>query len=160
MPLLPGVLAALVALLVSPAGGDKSAAANDDPAARQQIKKSTEVVRRQLAERRQQAKKEGLQDAEQLFKKLEAGTKELNAEPSKEKALVKLNDLSRVLSERRQQLGGAEKGKQQLDQLKKIDRGPADKFVQAVSRGDFKKAAEELKKLQDKLADGKLDEKQ
>jgi hypothetical protein len=44
--------------------------------------------------------------------------------------------------------------------LKNVDRGPADKFAQAVSRGDCKKAAEELKKLQDQLANSKLDEKQ
>ena len=159
-PLLPGALAAMVALLVNPAGDGQSAAKADDPAAKQQIRKSTEVVRRQLAERREKAKKEGLQDAEQLFKKLEEGTKELSAESGKEKALVKLNDLSRLLTERRQQLGGAAKVKEQLDQLKKIDRGPADKFAQAVSRGDFQKAAEELKKLQAELASGKLDEKQ
>jgi hypothetical protein len=161
LPLLPGVLAALVALLISPAGGDKSAVANvDKPAAKQQIKKSTEVVRRQLADRRQQAKKEGLQDAEQLFKKLEEGTKQLGSEAGKEKALVKLNDLSRMLAQRRQQLGGADKVKQQLDQLKNIDRGPANKLVQALSRGDLQKAMDELKKLQAQVADGKLDEKQ
>jgi hypothetical protein len=161
LPLLPGLLAALVALLVSSAGANKPAAADvPDPAAKQQIKKSTEVVRRQLAERREQAKKEGLQDAEKLFKKLEEGTKELNAESGKEKALVKLNDLSRMLTQRRQQLGGAEKVKEQLDQLKNIDRGPADKFAQAVSKGDFQKAADELKKLQAELANSKLDEKQ
>ena len=104
LPLLPGLLAVLVALLVGPAV-DKPAQANtDDPAAKQQIKKSTDVVRRELAERREQAKKEGLPEAEQLFKKLEQGTKELNAEPMKEKALAKLNDLSRLLADRRHNL--------------------------------------------------------
>ena len=159
-PLLPGVLAAMMALWVSPADNGQSAAKADDVAAKQQIKKSTEVVRRQLAERREKAKKDGLKDAEQLFKKLEEGTKELSAEPGREKALVKLNDLSRLLTERRQQLGGADKVKEQLDQLKKVDRGPADKFAQALGRGDFQKAAEELKKLQAELANSKLDEKQ
>ena len=161
LPLLPGALALLVAWLVSPAALDNQAVAKpDDPAVKLQVKKSTDAVRRQLAERREQAKKEGLEDAERLFKKLEEGTKELNAEGSKEKALVKLNDLSRVLTERKEKLGGAEKMKENLEQLKNLDRGPADKFAKAVSRGDFKKAAEELKKLQDDLANNKLDEKQ
>ncbi len=160
LPLLPGLLAVLVALLVGPAAEGPAQAKTDDPAAKEQIKKSTDVVRRQLAERREQAKKEGLPEAEELFKKLEQGTKELNAEPRKEKALAKLNDLARLLAERRQQLGGAEKVKQQLEQLKKVDQGPADKFAQAISRGDFQKAADELKKLQDELAKSKLDDKQ
>jgi hypothetical protein len=159
-PLLPAVLAALVALLVNPAGDGSSTAKAEDPSAKQQIKKSTEVVRRELAQRRDQAKKEGLRDAEQLFKKLEEGTKQLSDESAKEKAMVKLNDLSRQLNERRQQLGGADKVKEQLDQLKNVNRGPADKFAKAVGRGDFKKAAEELDKLKDQLANGKLDEKQ
>ncbi len=161
LPLAPAALAALAALLIAPAGNEKSAAAGvEDTAVKQQIRKSTETVRRQLADRRQQAKKEGLRDAEQLFKKLEDGAKDLKADSGREKAMVKLNDLSKMLTERRQQLGGAEKIKQQLDQLKNVERGPADKFSKALSRGDFQKAADELKKLQAELADNKLGEKQ
>ena len=160
LPLLPGVLAVLVALLLAPAVEKPAQANSGDPAAKEQIKKSTDVVRRQLAERREQAKKEGLPEAEKLFRKLEQGTKELNSEPMREKAMAKLNDLSRLLAERRQQIGGAEKVKQQLEQLKKIDQGPAEKFAQAISRGDFQKAADELKKLQDELGKSKLGDKQ
>ena len=160
LPLLPGVLAMLVALLIAPAVDEPAAARADDPAAKQQVQKATASVRRQLADRREQAKKEGLKDAEQLFLKLEEGAKELNNEPMKEKAMAKLNDLSRLLADRRQQLGGTEKVKEQLDQLKNVDHGPADKFAKAISRGDLKKAAEELKKLKENLDAGKMDEKQ
>ncbi|MCE5266310.1 MAG: hypothetical protein LLG00_00285 [Planctomycetaceae bacterium] len=160
LPLAPGALAVLVALLVSPATDTAAQAKVAEQTAKEQIKKSTEVVRRQLAERRDEAKKQGLPEAEQLFKKIEQGTRELNAEPKKEKALAKLNELSRMLADRRQQLGGAEKIKQQLEHLKKVDQGPADKLAQAISRGDFKKAIDELKKLQDQLANSKLNDKQ
>jgi len=161
LPLVPGVLAVLVALLIAPSVvEDTQAARADDPAARQQIQKATAGVRRQLADRREQAKKEGLKDAERLFQKLENGIKDLNAEPMKEKAMAKMNDLSRLLAERRQQLGGTDKIKQHLDQLKNVDRGPADKFAKALSRGDLKKAADELKKLKQALENGKMDQKQ
>ncbi len=86
--------------------------------------------------------------------------KELNNEPIKEKAMAKINDLSRLLADRRQKIGGTDKVKEQLDQLKNIDRGPADKFAKALSRGDLKKAAEELKKLKQALENGKMGQKQ
>jgi hypothetical protein len=160
LPLLPGVLAVLVALLIGPAVLEEPAVAKaDDLAAKQQVQKATASVRRQLADRREKAKKEGLQDAERLFQKLEDGMKELNNEP-KDKAMTKINDLSRLLADRRQQLGGTDKVKEQLDQLKNIDHGPADKFAKALARGDMKKAADELKKLKDELENGKMDQKQ
>ena len=137
LPLLPGVLAVLVALLIGPAIAEDPQPKAADPAAKQQVQKATAAVRRQLADRREQAKKEGLKDAEQLFQKLENGVKELNNEPIKEKAMAKINDLSRLLADRRQQIGGTDKVKEQLDQLKNIDRGPADKFAKALSRGDL-----------------------
>ncbi len=162
VPLLPAVAAVLVALLVSPAAVNQQASGNSATAAetKQQVKKATEMLRRNLADRRQQAEKQGLKDATDLLKKLEEGSKQLAEEPQREKAMVKLNDLSRQLQQRRQELGGAEKLKQQLDQLKKVDQGPADKLAKALAHGDFKKAAEELKKLQEQLDNKKLDAKQ
>ena len=47
--------------------------------------------------------------------------------------------------------------RQQLNQLKNLQQGPADKIAQAMKQGDFAKAMEELKQLQDKLAAGDLD---
>jgi len=63
------------------------------------------------------------------------------------------------LQDRRSELG-ADKIKQELDQLKNLDRGPADKFAKAVREGDFKKAAEELEKIKQELAGGNLDAQQ
>ncbi len=160
LPLVPGALALLVALLLGPAVTEDPKAKAADPAAKEQVQKATATVRRQLADRREQAKKEGLKDAEQLFQKLESGVKELNNEPVKEKAMAKINDLSRMLADRRQQIGGTDKVKEQLDQLKNIDHGPADKFAKALSRGDLKKAADELKKLKEQLENGKMSQQQ
>jgi len=162
LPLIPAVLALVVALGVSPAVVDNPAQAKADPAAvKKQVKKSTQALRRQLAQRRKQAQQRGLKDAERLFKRLEEGTKDLGdkSKGNRKKALVKLNDLAKELKKRRGQLGGADQVKQQLAQMKNLDRGPADKFAKAVGRGDFRQALEELEKLRQQIADGKLDEK-
>jgi hypothetical protein len=158
LPLLPAAVAALAALLVPPAGDAKVApatAATQTPPP--QVKKSTEDLKKELAQRRQKAEKQGLKDATELLRKLEEGSRELAREPQRDKALVKLNDLARQLRDRRQEVGGAERMKQQLEQLKSIDRGPAEKFAQALAHGDFAKAAQELEKLKDELAKDKLD---
>ena len=44
-----------------------------------------------------------------------------------------------------------ENAKKQLEQLKKLDQGPAEKLGQALKEGDFKKALDELNKLAEKL---------
>ena len=160
LPLVPGVSAALVALLIGQAVVEKKAAAKTEGSAAEQIQKATDVVRRQAAEQREKAKQGGLQDAEKLFTKIEKETNDLKLQPSKEKALAKLNDLTKTVAERRQQLGGAEKVKQQLEQLQNVPRGPADKFAKAMSQCDFPKALKELNELQAKLEQGKLDAKQ
>jgi len=163
LPLLPGAAALLVALLVSPAVVENLADAKTDPAAvKQQVKKSSQSLRRKLIEQRKKAQKQGLKDAEQLFKRLEQSTKQLTDKTpaDRKKALVKLNDLAGEMKKRRRQLGSADKVKQQLNKLKDLGRGPAEKFAKAVAKGNFKQAMEELDKLKQDLAKGKLDEEQ
>lgn len=162
LPLAPAFAAILAILFISPAISDTTAGAKTENAVtKPQVKKASQLMGKKLAEQRDQAKKEGLQDAEKLFKKLEDGTKELaSSPPDREKALGKLNDLARQLQDRKNQLGGAEKAKEQLDQLKNVDRGPADKFAQAASKGDFKQALNELKKLQNQLENSKLSDQE
>ena len=157
LPLVPGVLA-LVALLFHPAVDDKQARASTDAAVKKQIEQSTEGLRRKLMEQRKRALEEGLKDAHELFKRLEEGTDDLvdRSKPERKQALVKLNELAREVQKRREQLGGAEKIQNQLNQLKNIDRGPADKFLSAVKKGNFKQAQEELEQLKTKLDQGDL----
>jgi len=161
LPLLPAALAVLTAWLVIACLDNPAAARGDSAAVRKQVEKSTESLRRKLAERRRQANKQGLKDAEQLFKKLEQGSREMSCgSTDRRKALVELNDYARQLKKRRRQLGGAEQIKKQLEGLKNIDRGPADKFAKAVARGDFQPAADELKKLIDQVRNSKLNDRQ
>ena len=77
---------------------------------------------------------------------------------SREKALVKLNQLENLLKDRQKQLGGMDAMKRQLEQLK------ATRLARPISsrdafRGD-RRAADALEKLKQELSKSGLDEKQ
>ncbi len=163
LPLLPAALAVVVALLVSPMAHENPAqASTHSEAAKKQVKASSESLRKKLAEKRKQAEKEGLKDAQQLFQRLQQGADELARKTpgDRQRALVKLNDLSREVEKRRSALGSVEQIQKQFRQLKNLSRGPADRFAEAVKKGDFKKALQELEQLKSDIASGKLDQEQ
>lgn len=162
LPALPIVAALLVMLLVHPAPPKTQASGANAEEVKKQLQKSTNKLQQKIAERRKQAEEEGLKEAEDLLERLERGTQELNkvADGDRKQTLMKLNDLAKDLEQRRQQLGGAERLQQQLNQLKNLERGPADEFAKSLRQGDFAKAKQELDKLRQQLADNKLDEKQ
>ena len=137
---------------------DVAGAPPDQAQAQEPVKKSSEELLRRLAEQRKQAKKEGLPDAERMLKRLEQGTKEISREPNRKEALVKLHDLKQELQQRRQELGDAQQIRQQLNQFKDFNQGPADKLSRALSRGDFKQAMKDLQQLKDQLSAAKLSE--
>jgi hypothetical protein len=126
-----------------------------------QVKQSTESLRKKIEEQRKQAEKQGLEAAQGLFKQIEQGTKELQEkkELNRTKAAVKLNDLAKQLEQRRQQLGGENKLKQQFESMKNLGAGPAEKAAQAMKKGDWKKALQEIKELEKQLREGKLSER-
>jgi hypothetical protein len=160
-PLVPAALAVAIALLVSDKALESSAEANttSPTEVKKQVKASTDSLRKKLAERRKEASDKGLTDAEDLFKRLEEGTKKLSEkqEGDRQKALVQLNDLAKDLEKRKQALGGEDRIKQQLNQMKDVNKGPADKVTKALGEGDFQKALDELKKLQQQVAADKLE---
>jgi hypothetical protein len=66
--------------------------------------------------------------------------------------LVELNKLTDAVKERQKQLGSPEQINRQLQQLNELaSSGPADDFAKDLAKGDFQKAANELKKLQDQF---------
>jgi methyl-accepting chemotaxis protein len=162
LPTLLGLTALFLAMFVPPRAPQKAAAGTSDTAAAAtQVKKSTETLARRLAERRRMAEREGLEDAKLLLKNLEDKSKEFQSlHADRKEALVKLKDLTRQLQERRDQLHGAEAVAEQWKRFKSLAQGPADKLTQAIARGDFKKALQELKDLKDQLSGGKLDPRQ
>jgi len=161
LPLLPAVLGVAAFLLIpaieKPVEADTG---TDAKAVKQQVKRSGEALKKKLAERRKEAGEKGLKDAERLFKRLERQTEELaSGKTDRKKARVQLNDLAKKLQQRRSELGGSEQVQRQLNQLRDLNRGPADEFAKAMRDGDFKKAEEKLEELKKKLDKGGLDEK-
>jgi DNA repair exonuclease SbcCD ATPase subunit len=64
----------------------------------------------------------------------------------------------REAEKRRQELSSGNEMKQQLNQIKNVQAGPADKLANALKKADFQKARQELDKLQQQLAGDKLSE--
>ena len=160
LPLAPAALAFLLAMYLNPSAGENKAGGSiATKAERKTVKTSTDNLRKKLIERRKEARDQGLKDAEELFAKLEQGTKELSKSDlaDRKQAMVELNDLAKDLEKRRQKLGGGDKLQEQLKQLKNIQQGPADKLAEAMRQGDFNQAMKELKQLRDEIEHGKLD---
>jgi hypothetical protein len=125
------------------------------------IAKQTEILTKKIASQRQAIDKEKFPEAEKLLAKIEKKAQELAKAPpaGKDKLMVELNALTDALKERQKQLGSPEQVNRQLQQLKEMaSQGPADQFAKDLAKGDFKKAAEQLQKLQEKLQSGKMNE--
>jgi len=100
-------------------------------------------------------------ETEKLLAEIEKAADKLSKSPpaEKDKALVELNKLTDALKDRQKQLGSTAAINKQLQQLKEMSsQGPADDFAKDLAKGDFAKAAEDVKKLQEKLAAGKMTE--
>jgi len=157
LPLAPAIAVIVLALL--PNAATKTAEATTQPPAeiKKQIKTATQKLQEKLRESQKKAEEMGLKDTDVL--------KEVNRELDKlvskdtadrKDALLKINDLAKEIEKRKQELGGADKMRKELDKLKDIAKGPADKMAEALKEGDFGKAQEEMKKLNEELKAGKL----
>ena len=162
-PLVPAAIAfACISLLdvrTASSSVDPTAAAK----AELQTKNALESLRKKLEEERKKlAQDKGLKAADELFKKIEEGTRELSQkdklDPSK--AHVKLNDLAKELEQKRQELGGDKALKEQMQKMKDLGAGPADKAAQAMKEGDWSKALKEIEKLAKDIRESKLDKAQ
>ncbi len=123
--------------------------------------KQTEALSKKIASQRQTIDKQKFPEADKLLATIAKKTDELAKAPpaAKDKLMVELNALTDALKDRQKQLGSPEQVNRQLKQLKELgSQGPADQFAKDLARGDFDKAAQELKKLQEKLQSGKMSE--
>jgi hypothetical protein len=159
----PLVPAAVVFVLVALVDNRKASSEHEHEsiaAVRKQVKQSAESLRKKIAEQKKKAEQQKLEAAAIIFKQIEEGTRELTEkkEVDRTQAAVKLNDLAKELEKRRQELGGKDKLQQQFQGMKNLGAGPAEKAVQAMKQGDWKRALEEVKELEKQLRDGKLDD--
>ena len=149
---------------VVPEGRSRRAPASGEPRIDQKVvSKQSETLGKKIAEQRKEMDKEKFAEAEKLLAEVEKAANELAKAPpaEKDKAMMALNKLTDALKDRQKQLGSPEQVNRQLQQLKEMaSNGPADEFMKDLAKGDFEKAAKELKKLQEKLASGKMTEQE
>ena len=158
LPLVPAIALAVMFAALDFATQRKAGATSEEQVAiKTQIKTATQKLQEKLRESEKKAAELGLKDAEDL--------KEMNKELDKlanksnvdrKEAMLKINDLAQEVERRRQELGGAERMKKQLDKLKDVAKGPADKLAESLKEGDFGKAQEQMQKLKEDLKNGKL----
>jgi DNA repair exonuclease SbcCD ATPase subunit len=151
------VLLLFAPVLVPRLAHAKAAAELDSKA----LVKQTDLLTKKIASQRQAIDKEKFPEADKILAQIQKKTEELSKAPpaGKDKLMVELNSLTDALKERQRQLGSPEQVNRQLKQLKEMgSQGPADQLIKDLARGDFKKAADQLQKLQEKLASGKMGE--
>jgi hypothetical protein len=163
LPLIPAIL---VFLVVSFVKFDKTSAAQAKTEASKehdQVETAAKTLAKRFEAQRERMKDQGMgeTETEKLLAELTKKTKDLEDTKEKDldqkKGLSQFNQLQDTLKERRDKLGSAEQMQKQLEKLKlSSDKGPAEKFEQALKQGDFKKAINELNKIADQLQNGKL----
>lgn len=160
LTLIPGALA--VGLLFAPELSQMRAQAKTaDRLDKKVVTEQTKTLGKKIASQRKDIDKTKFPEADKLLAQIEKATDDLAKAPpaKKDKALVELNKLTDALKDRQKQLGSPEQVNRQLQQLKDMaNMGPADQFAKDLAKGDFLKAASELKKLQEKLKSGKMTE--
>ena len=160
LPLGTLLVAFLVAFLVPDASRDRAAASAKTKQS-EQVRRSIEQLRKRLQQQKKKVDAEKLADAKALFTEFEKTLDQLETQKvDRKKALVKLNNLSKKLGDRRKALQDSERMRKQLRQLKGLKDGPAERFARALKEGDMKSALDELNRLGQKLRDGQLSEKE
>jgi Mg2+ and Co2+ transporter CorA len=160
LPLISALAAFVLVTFVENRPAQSSVDLQDKQLAKQQIDAATKKLRERMVERRKKAAEKGLTNAEGLFRELEKETEKMakSGEADRKKTLVKLNDLAKQLQQRRENLGGKQEVRKQLEQMKGFNQGPGDKMVEAMKQGNWQAAKQQLDKLKQQLEKGELDE--
>ena len=161
LPVLTGALAAAMVFLPNAQpGSPNEASAKSVAIEKQRVKKSLDNLRKKQAQMAEDLEKKGLKDASKLVKEVEKGVNEFtkNGTKDRKQAMVKMNNLAKQIKDRRNSLKGSEDLKKRLNELKnlKVSEGPAEKMANALKNGDLKAALSELKDLQTRMQEGKL----
>jgi hypothetical protein len=164
LPIVPVLLAGAILLVPewTKRGSFNAAASSTTKEDKQVVAKQSTALGKKMAEQRKAMDKQKFAEAERLLAEVEKTANDLAKAPpaQKDKAMMALNKLTDALKDRQKQLGSPEQVNRQLQQLKEMaSNGPADDFNKALSKGDFEKAANELKQIKEKLASGKMSEK-
>ncbi len=160
--LVPAGLAVL--MLFVPAWIPRTVLAKTEPQVdKKALAKQAEALTKKITSQRQAIDKEKFPEAAKLLAQIEKKSEDLAKAPptQKDKLMVEMNKLTDALKERRKQLGSPDQVNRQLQQLKAMGQnGPADQFAKELAKGDFKKAADQLKQLQEKMQKGEMTQAQ
>lgn len=123
---------------------------------------SAEVLKKRLETERKELEAKGLKDAAHLLAHVEKEAEAIRelSKTDRKASLIKLNDLTKSVKARQNEIGDLSKLKRQLEQIKDLPKGPADKLAKALREGDFKQGLKALQETQKQLTEGKLDAKQ
>lgn len=166
-PIIPAVLAVLLAYLPDDLLPRAGAASSHRSVAEKKLEKKVvaralHAVSKKFEEKKKRIDKLNAETGK-LMAQIQKAVEELGKSPpaDKEKALVAMNKLADAIKDRQKQLGGTQQMSRQLEQLRNLGLdGPAAEFADALAKGDFGKAAEQIQKLREKLAKGQLTEKE
>jgi myosin heavy subunit len=165
IPIVPAVAAVGIALLPDALLAREAAkpplSAKQNAETKKAVNQALKAVAENLAQKRE-PKSLAAGEADKVLAELQKGIDDLTKKPpaDKQQTLVALNKLADTVQERRKQFGSSEQMSRQLQQLKEMAAGPAEEFSRDLAKGDFQKAADDLKKLQDKLANGQMSEQE
>lgn len=155
------ILAAMI-MVVEPAAmnGEPDATTVDTSEVRQ-VKAAAADLKKRLQQQRKSAEEKGLKEAQELFQNMERQLDKITNSQSlnRKDTLIQLNELKDQIQQRKDRIGSPDQLRKTLSQMKGLEGGPAEKIADQIQKGDFGKAAEEMKKLADKVKDGKLSEK-
>ena len=126
------------------------------------VKNSTQPILKAVQKKRQEAEEAGDLEAAEDFKRIEEKINSLRntQDVDRKKVLADLNSIKQELQQKRDALGGGERMKKSLENLKDLDKGPAEKLAKALKDGDLDQAEKELEQVIDGLKSGSLDEQQ
>ncbi len=162
LPLLPAVLVFVLAVVVPNASKDNQGTAQAKIVEVQpEVKTALDDLRKKIADKQKQAKDGDLDEADDFLKEMQKGLDSIREKSGDRKqAMVQLNNLARQMKDQASKMREADDIKKQMNNLKDINQGPADKLKSALEDGDFDKAADEMTDLQEKLKNGELAEKE
>ncbi|QDV88677.1 hypothetical protein [Planctomycetes bacterium TBK1r] len=163
LPLAITPILVLVLILVDPATPVAPDGSNEiDPAVAAQVKRASLQLKKRIAQQKRNAEAKGLQDAKDLFEKLEKDLNQITEKKNidRKEAMIALNDLKKQLEERREQLGSGDQMRKAMAQMNSLQAGPANEAAQSIAKGDFGKAEQVMRKLAQKMKDGTLSDKE
>lgn len=165
LPIIPAVLAFLLAFMLSDQGVEEKVQASTATTKeeKERVKKAIALLRKKMNQLKRKSTK-GLDEADKnLFEEIERklSESEKNNKGDGKKAMMGLNKLAETLQKKmRSKQGGSADLRKQLNKMKDLKKGPADKLAKAMKEGKMNAAMNEIKQLQQQLNNNELSDEQ